>query len=111
MTATSPQRITLDHNSQKLTINWADGHISIYPLDGLRRVCPCAACRGGHEHMGQLPDIDILRVPGLMQWNDVKLTPAGNYALQITWDDGHDMGMYTWPYLRAICPCNVCEAM
>jgi DUF971 family protein len=26
--------------------------------------------------------------------------PAGNYALKIIFDDGHDSGLYTWEYLH-----------
>ena len=29
----------------------------------------------------------------------LKLEPAGNYALKLTFDDGHDSGLYTWDYL------------
>ncbi|MGB0732485.1 MAG: gamma-butyrobetaine hydroxylase-like domain-containing protein [Pontibacterium sp.] len=29
--------------------------------------------------------------------------PAGNYALKITFDDGHDSGLYTWDYLHKLC--------
>ncbi|HWR79994.1 MAG TPA: DUF971 domain-containing protein [Pseudomonas sp.] len=29
----------------------------------------------------------------------LKLDPAGNYALKLTFDDGHDSGLYTWDYL------------
>lgn len=27
---------------------------------------------------------------------------AGNYALKLTFDDGHDTGIYTWDYLYAL---------
>lgn len=29
----------------------------------------------------------------------LKLEPAGNYALKLTFDDGHDSGLFTWDYL------------
>jgi DUF971 family protein len=29
---------------------------------------------------------------------------VGNYALQPSWDDGHSTGIYTWEYLRYLCP-------
>ena len=29
----------------------------------------------------------------------LRLDPAGNYALKLTFDDGHDSGLYTWDYL------------
>lgn len=32
------------------------------------------------------------------------LSVVGNYALQPTWDDGHDTGIYTFEYLYRLCP-------
>ena len=104
------RRVTVDADEQTLTIDWADGHRTVYPLDGLRRACPCASCRGGHEHMGDLPDPEVFLVPSLMRWEDVKVSPVGSYALRFTWDDGHDSGIYTWERLRAMCPCDACRA-
>lgn len=31
------------------------------------------------------------------------LERAGNYALKILFDDGHDSGIYTWDYLHSLC--------
>ncbi|MRT18696.1 DUF971 domain-containing protein, partial [Vitellibacter sp. q18] len=28
---------------------------------------------------------------------------AGNYALKLTFSDGHDSGIYSWPYLYDLC--------
>ncbi|ODT23745.1 MAG: ATPase [Hyphomicrobium sp. SCN 65-11] len=30
------------------------------------------------------------------------LVPVGNYAVKIVFDDGHDTGLYTWPYLALL---------
>jgi ATP-binding protein involved in chromosome partitioning len=30
------------------------------------------------------------------------LRPVGNYAVRIVFDDGHDTGLYTWPYLQTL---------
>jgi DUF971 family protein len=27
---------------------------------------------------------------------------SGNYALKITWSDGHNTGLYRWDYLRSL---------
>lgn len=103
-----PQRITVERDAQTLTLDWSDGHRTVYPLDGLRRACPCATCRG-HENMHELPDPEIFDVPSLMEWRDVELEAVGSYALRIKWDDGHDTGIYTWQRLRAMCPCEACR--
>lgn len=29
--------------------------------------------------------------------------PIGNYAIKITFDDGHDSGLYSWQYLHKLC--------
>jgi DUF971 family protein len=33
---------------------------------------------------------------------------VGNYALQIDFSDGHTTGIYSYDYLRTICPCQEC---
>ena len=30
------------------------------------------------------------------------MTPTGNYAVRIGFDDGHDTGIFTWIYLREL---------
>lgn len=103
------RRLTLDDRAQTLFIQWADDHETIYPLDGLRRACPCASCQG-HGNMHILPDREMFLVPSLMEWHQVKLETVGGYALRIRWDDGHDTGIYTWERLRKMCPCDLCAA-
>ena len=100
-------RITVSVEQQTFAIDWADGHHTVYPLDGLRRACPCAACRG-HERMHELPDPELFRLPSLMRWTALKVEAAGSIGLRLMWDDGHDTGIYSWERLRAMCPCNEC---
>ncbi len=33
----------------------------------------------------------------------------GKYAINFVWNDGHQHGIYTWSYLRQICPCPECK--
>ena len=105
-----PNDITLDRDEHELRINWTDGHVSAYPLDALREACPCAVCRGGHEYMGEVydPDLTALTPTRSYQVQDIRM--VGNYAVQIWWDDLHSSGIYTWEYLRRICPCPTCRA-
>jgi DUF971 family protein len=37
------------------------------------------------------------------------LEAVGSYALTPEWEDGHHYGIYTWRYLRALCPCKDCR--
>lgn len=36
---------------------------------------------------------------------------VGNYALQIDFSDGHTTGIYSYDYLRSICPCAECAKL
>ncbi len=92
---------------------WDDGHVSEYAWAGLREACPCVECRGGHENMGAAPDPDIFKSIPLSpakSYDLVRVVPVGNYALQPVWSDVHHTGLYTWGYLRGLCPCPECRA-
>ena len=106
----SPTGITHDRKQRKLSITWSDRHESVYPLDVLREICPCVTCRGGHEKMGPEHDPDILTLTPSRSYELQDMQLVGNYALQLSWDDGHDSGIYTWQYLRRMCACDACQA-
>ncbi|NOZ70928.1 MAG: DUF971 domain-containing protein [Chloroflexi bacterium] len=101
-----PTNITIDRPRQLLIIDWLDGAHCEYPLPGIRNICPCAECQGGHENMGQPIDPADLRrnpPPGVSS-EVVSADILGGYALQITWADGHNAGIYAWTILRPLCP-------
>jgi len=112
MLTEKPTNITANRPAAEMTINWADGHISIYPFTLLRAACPCASCRGGHANMSAEPSPEVFTV---QRENDsaatrlVTVKPTGSYAITLVWEDGHDYGIYNWHYLRALCPCPVCR--
>src|SRR5260370_992927 len=37
-----------------------------------------------------------------------EVKPVGRYALNISWNDGHSSGIYSWDYLREMCRCEEC---
>ena len=98
-----PQSIEVSNSEQVLEISWADGHTSRYPLYGLRRNCPCVMCRGGHSEMGKY-DMNLFFVEPVHRYEIQDIETVGNHALKISWDDGHNTGMYRWDLLRAMCP-------
>ena len=107
-----PIAITLDRTRRLLIISWEKAHQSESPLAGLREACPCVECRGGHENMGAPPDPDVFNLIPLAPTKSyavTKIIPVGNYALQPEWSDGHHTGIYTWAYLRGLCPCAECR--
>jgi len=103
-----PTRIDVNRSESYLEIEWEDGAVCRYPLSHLREACPCVECRGGHENMGaaNLPD-NILTLQPMRSYGIEGIEPVGNYAIQPLWDDGHQTGIYTWGYLRRICPPEV----
>ena len=77
-------------------VQWADGHNSIFPLENLRRHCPCLACNG--DAGGEIAQ-DGRRM--------IQLVRLGENAVFIEWADGHET-IYTMPQLREICGCAYC---
>jgi DUF971 family protein len=103
--AIRPTNIDLDREAGELRITWADGRLCTYPLSNLREACPCAECRGGHEQMGREHDpAHILAVTPTREYHVESVELVGNYALQFLWDDGHNVGIFTWGYLYRLCP-------
>jgi DUF971 family protein len=102
-----PINIEVRNSDEELEIEWGDGHQSVYPLFGLRKNCPCATCRGGHGRMNRLNrSLFFVEPTHYYEVRDVK--QIGNHAIQITWSDGHNTGMYQWETLRELCPCEQC---
>jgi len=90
---------------QALTIHWADGVTSVYPIGLLRKLSPSADARELRKEM----DANPLTVLPAGSATDGPLTAVGvemvgNYAIQITFSDGHSTGIYSWRYLRSIDP-------
>jgi len=83
----------------RLRIRWVDGADCVYDVRDLRLACRCAHCV--EEGTGR-PLLDPTSVP-----DDVrprKIESVGRYAIQFAWSDGHDTGIYTYEYLRELCP-------
>lgn len=84
----------------ELAIQWNDGTESYFKLEMLRRVCPCAACGGEPDVLGNI-------ARPLVSYNEksFELTGfqvVGGYALQPRWADGHNTGIYSFTYLRRL---------
>lgn len=97
--------IRLDSTTLKLF--WADGHEGPVPLALLRDACPCAGCQGETvllHHYAPPPEEN----PQPGKYILVGAEPVGNYALKLTWQDGHEQGLYTWEHLRSLCCCERC---
>lgn len=84
----------------ELAVIWSDGKESYYPFEKLRRACPCAACGGEPDVMGNVERPHVSYNDYSFQLRRFRF--VGGYALQPTWNDGHDSGLYSFRYLRSL---------
>ena len=96
-------------------IDWSDGHHSHYTFTFLRDACPCALCSEERRNEGRRAGESPHSKPGELPMfrpapKPTHAEPVGRYALRFTWNDGHLHGIYSWEYLREICPCEECGA-
>jgi len=65
----------------------------------LRKKCPCATCLAERDSKGPL--YIPLFTGDALTLKDV--AQQGNYAIQLTWRDGHHTGIYDYAYLLDLC--------
>ena len=90
-----PTEIKLHQASHVLEVAFNDGSVFHLPYEFLRVYSPSAEVRG-HGH-GQ----ETLQV-GKQGVSIASIEPVGSYAVQPTFSDGHDSGIYSWDYLYEI---------
>ncbi len=96
MPSTTAHPVDLVHHqtSGQLAVRWSDGFQTSLNSHALRCACRCAACeklrRAG---LGPTPSSGIRLI---------ELNPMGEFGLQLCFDDGHDRGIYPWPYLHEL---------
>ena len=86
-----PQQIRLQADRQGLVLVYPDAEYTL-PAEYLRVYSPSAEVRGHGRGQAKLQT-------GKAGISITDLQPAGNYALKITFSDGHDSGLYSWGYL------------
>jgi DUF971 family protein len=87
-----PTALTVHQKSRVLDIAFDDGSAFSLPFEFLRVYSPSAEVRGHGQ--GQ----EVLQV-GKRDVGIDAMEPVGNYAVQPTFTDGHNTGLYTWDYL------------
>jgi DUF971 family protein len=93
-------------------IIWSDEHVSHYDFAYLRDECPCATCNEEREKKRAFASAGPTSAGALPMFKPKAraqaATVVGNYAIQITFSDGHATGIYSYDILRTICPCADC---
>jgi DUF971 family protein len=87
-----PLEIRVKRAERCLEIDFDDGQSFTLPAELLRVESPSA------EVQGHTPSQKVV-VAGKRHVAIRELEPVGNYAVRIVFDDGHDTGIYSWPYL------------
>jgi len=96
-----------------MEIEWKDGHCSAYTFKFLRDACPCALCEDERGKAGRNAGEAAKAAPGTLPMfkpaaKALAADAVGKYALKFSWNDNHDLGIYSWAYLREVCPCPEC---
>ncbi|MBC7955393.1 MAG: DUF971 domain-containing protein [Cytophagales bacterium] len=97
MTGLSPQTpqptaITVHQQSRVLEVGFADGREFRIPFELMRVYSPSA------EVKGHGPGQEVLQT-GKRLVDVISLEAVGNYAVQPTFSDGHNTGIFSWDYL------------
>jgi DUF971 family protein len=90
-----PQRVLLRDSGRTLVLEYADSEPARLDAEYLRVNSPSAEVQGHGKEGGTLPT-------GKQEVRIVNIEKAGNYALRLHFDDGHDSGIYTWIYFRQL---------
>jgi len=82
-------------DARTLSVLWEDGQRHDIDVRDLRLACRCAACV---EEMSGRPLLDPSTVDPAVVPRSV--TAVGNYAINVSFSDGHATGIYAFDYLR-----------
>jgi DUF971 family protein len=90
-----PTELRVSKDRQHLTVSFNDGASYTLSAELMRVLSPSAEVQG--HGPGQK-----VTVPGKRNVAILSMTPTGNYAVRIGFDDMHDTGIFTWTYLREL---------
>jgi ATP-binding protein involved in chromosome partitioning len=92
----------IQFDEKAITLTWPEGEEVTVNNRDLRMSCRCALCvdeltgRKLFKNKDIRPDIAPLEV-----------TPLGNYAIGVTWNDGHSSGIYPYKNIRELAETKV----
>ncbi len=87
-----PSELRLSPEKTALRVAFTDGVSEILPAEMLRVMSPSAEVRGHSPEERKLQ-------AGKRNVAIREIEPIGNYAVKLVFSDGHDTGLFTWPYL------------
>lgn len=90
-----PTEIRLRKDRTALIVRFDDGVDHELPAEMLRVLSPSAEVQGHSAEQRQT-------VPGKADVAITAVDPVGNYAVRLTFSDGHNTGLFSWTYLRRV---------
>ncbi len=90
--APTPEALTVHSKSRVLEVAFSDGAHFRIPFELMRIYSPSA------EVQGHGPGQEVLQT-GKRDVGLASLEQVGNYAVQPTFSDGHNTGIFSWDYL------------
>jgi DUF971 family protein len=90
-----PTELRLESGGRTLVVAFDDGASFRLPSEHLRVRSPSAEVQGHSAATRKT-------VGGKRNVAITDVTPVGNYAARIDFDDGHTTGIYTWRFLREL---------
>ena len=88
----TPEDITVHSQSRVLEVSFSDGQRFRIPFELMRVYSPSAEVQGHGKGQETLQT-------GKRDVTIVNLAAVGNYAVQPTFSDGHNSGLFSWDYL------------
>ena len=95
--AGSQARPEVAFDERTITVSWEDGSVDRVANRELRANCRCARCVD--EFSGEQL-LDVGRIPADIRADEVRV--VGNYALAVTWSDGHSTGLYPYRTIKSL---------
>lgn len=96
--AVHPLEVRNHREDRWLEIAWSDGVIAVLPHRLLREACRCAHCR-----VAAREGRDVRAMAGIRLET---VEPYGTNTLRLSFDDGHERGLYPFEYLRELPVCG-----
>jgi DUF971 family protein len=90
-----PTEIKLSKDKKLLTVVFDDGKAFEFTAEYLRVMSPSAEVQGHSPEQRKT-------VPGKQHVKITDIEPVGHYAVKLTFDDGHDTGVYSWKHFYEI---------
>lgn len=88
----TPTEIRLEKARRLLIVEFDDGQSFELSCEYLRTHSPSAEVRGhGQAELNLMTGKENVSID--------RITPVGNYAVCLHFDDGHNSGIYSWPFL------------